>query len=106
LELAALALSTETIMTTVPGSANAVAILQMGHALAELDDITYNLVTRDTGKDIAHVTAGRRKVGKAHTTCEHLNKHLVSRGMLELEVAEGEGNIGLVEDDSFVIFGK
>lgn len=105
LELAALALYALPVVSTVPGSAHPLPQLKTFDTLAELNNVTDDLVTRYTGEDVSKVTAGNGMVGKAHTTSQHFDKHLIGPWVFKLDISEFEGAVGFVDYDGLVGFG-
>jgi hypothetical protein len=70
LKLTALTRPAETIMSTVPGAVYTVAFPEMRYTLADLDDISYNLVPWDTRENVPHVSIGSGNIREADATCE------------------------------------
>lgn len=93
-------------MSTVPRTTNTISILETRHALADLDDVADNLVAGDSGEDITHVAGCDAYIGEADTAGEDLDEDLASGGLLEGDLLEGEGGIGLFEDAGLVGFGE
>ncbi|KAI6760626.1 hypothetical protein HG530_009486 [Fusarium avenaceum] len=106
LKLGPLALSTSSIMTTVPGSTNAVAVLEVGNTLTNLNYVADDFMARNSRENVAHVASADSYVRETDTAGEDFDENLAIGGVLEGHVAELPGGIGLVEDAGLVGLGK
>ena len=102
LEEAALALAAGRVVARVEGAADALAELEVGHAGAELDDVADDLVARDAREHVAHAARRGGDVRVADAAGEDLDEDLAGRGVLQLDVLEGEGPVGLAHHDGLV----
>jgi hypothetical protein len=93
-------------MTTMPRSTNAVAVLEVGNTLTNLNYVAYDFMARNSRENVAHVAACSAYVGEADTAGEDFDENLAIGGVFEGHVAELPGGIGLVEDAGLVSLGK
>jgi hypothetical protein len=93
-------------MTTVPGSTNAVAVLEVGNTLTNFNYIADDFMARNSRENVAHVAASGGYVREADTAGEDLDEDLAIRGVFEGHVAEFPGGIGLIEDAGLVSLRK
>lgn len=75
-------------MASVPGSTNAVAVLEALNAFADFDHVANDLMAWDTGEDIAHVASASGDVREADAAGEDLGEDLAFGGVFEGDVTE------------------
>lgn len=82
----------------MPGTPDTLPAFETGDSLADSDDITNNLMTRDPGEDGAHQPLLDQGVRVADATGNDLDKDLARLGLYQINLLELERPIGLLED--------
>ena len=86
----------------MPRPANALADLEAGHALTQLNDVADEHMARHAGEEIAHGALRNAHVGVADTTGKHLDKDLAGARVLKLDIDNLEGHTGGLANDGLV----
>lgn len=70
------------MLTSKPCTANSLAKRESTDSITNGDDIAHNLMTGNSGEDVAHSTLLDSNVGEAYTTGADLDKDLSSARLL------------------------
>ncbi len=90
----------------MPRPAHSLAALEARNLVAHGHDIAHKLVAGHDGPGVGHVATLHPRVAAAHAAGQHPHEHLPPARLLQLDLLDHEGRVGLLEDRGPVRLGE